>query len=158
MGDSRAVLCRGGRALDLSTEHRVWGKSATVQAEIERIEGVGGWVDDGRVCGVLAVSRCARVGLGCQPHDGIAAPAAAAASVSADPGCPAASLHRSTPPLAPHGRAFGDMEFKGQEGLRLLLEKGLDFGLWDQQFADSRCGGGGAGWRGAGGGRGRPEA
>lgn len=32
------------------------------------------------------------------------------------------------------------MEFKGQEGLQLLLAKGLDFGLWDQQFADSRCG------------------
>lgn len=91
VGDSRAVLCRAGRAVDLSTEHRVWGKSATVLAEIERIESVGGWVDDGRVCGVLAVSR-----------------------------------------------AFGDMEFKGQEGLKLLLQKGLDFGLWDQKFADSR--------------------
>lgn len=31
------------------------------------------------------------------------------------------------------------MEFKGQEGLKMLLEKGLDFGLWDQKFADSRC-------------------
>ncbi|KAL4422071.1 hypothetical protein ABPG77_001539 [Micractinium sp. CCAP 211/92] len=91
VGDSRAVLSRAGRAIDLSTEHRVWGKSATVLAEIERIEAVGGWVDDGRVCGVLAVSR-----------------------------------------------AFGDMEFKGQEGLKLLLQKGLDFGLWDQKFADSR--------------------
>ncbi|KAL4458266.1 hypothetical protein ABPG75_013131 [Micractinium tetrahymenae] len=91
VGDSRAVLSRAGRAIDLSTEHRVWGKSATVLAEIERIESVGGWVDDGRVCGVLAVSR-----------------------------------------------AFGDMEFKGQEGLKMLLQKGLEFGLWDQKFADSR--------------------
>lgn len=57
VGDSRAVLSRGGRPVDLSTEHRVWGKTPTVQAEIKRIEGVGGWVDDGRVCGVLAVSR-----------------------------------------------------------------------------------------------------
>lgn len=32
------------------------------------------------------------------------------------------------------------MEFKGQEGLKLLLQKGLDFGLWDQKFADSRWG------------------
>lgn len=45
--------------------------------------------------------------------------------------------------LRPHApgfwcRAFGDMEFKGQEGLKLLLQKGLDFGLWDQKFADSR--------------------
>lgn len=91
VGDSRAVLCRGGRAVDLSTEHRVWGKTPGVMAEIERIESVGGWVDDGRVCGVLAVSR-----------------------------------------------AFGDMEFKGQAGLKLLLQKGIDFELWDQKFADSR--------------------
>jgi hypothetical protein len=58
VGDSRAVLCRKGTAIDLSTEHRVWGKTPGVVAEIERIESVGGWVDDGRVCGVLAVSRC----------------------------------------------------------------------------------------------------
>ena len=31
------------------------------------------------------------------------------------------------------------MEFKGQEGLKLLLQKGIDFELWDQSFADSRC-------------------
>ena len=30
------------------------------------------------------------------------------------------------------------MEFKGQEGLKLLLQKGIDFELWDQSFADSR--------------------
>jgi hypothetical protein len=30
------------------------------------------------------------------------------------------------------------MEFKGQEGLKMLLAKGLEFGLWDQAFADSR--------------------
>lgn len=30
------------------------------------------------------------------------------------------------------------MEFKGAQGLQMLLEKGLDFGLWDQAFADSR--------------------
>lgn len=32
------------------------------------------------------------------------------------------------------------MEFKGQEGLKLLLQKGIDFELWDQKFADSRLG------------------
>lgn len=42
------------------------------------------------------------------------------------------------PALGERCRAFGDMEFKGQEGLQLLLQKGLDFGLWDQKFADSR--------------------
>ena len=36
-------------------------------------------------------------------------------------------------------RAFGDMEFKGKAGLKLLLQKGIDFELWDKKFADSRC-------------------
>ena len=59
VGDSRAVLSRaGGRAVDLSAEHRVYGKQPAALAEIERVEGVGGGVDDGRGCGVLAVSRC----------------------------------------------------------------------------------------------------
>lgn len=31
VGDSRAVLSRGGRAVDLSAEHRVWGKTPAVQ-------------------------------------------------------------------------------------------------------------------------------
>ena len=64
VGDSRAVLSRAGRAVNLSAEHRVWGKTPGVVAEIERIESVGGWVDDGRVCGVLAVSRRALLPLG----------------------------------------------------------------------------------------------
>lgn len=57
VGDSRAVLCRGGAAVDLTTEHRVYGKSAAASAEGERVKAAGGWLDDGRVCGVLAVSR-----------------------------------------------------------------------------------------------------
>ena len=57
VGDSRAVLCRGGVAVDLTTEHRVYGKSAAASAEASRVKEAGGWLDDGRVCGVLAVSR-----------------------------------------------------------------------------------------------------
>lgn len=57
VGDSRAVLCRKGNAMDLSTEHRVYGKGQSVLTETERVEAVGGWIDDGRVCGILAVSR-----------------------------------------------------------------------------------------------------
>lgn len=56
-GDSRAVLCRAGGAIDLTTEHRVYGPSPAAAAEIARVTGAGGWIDDGRVCGVLAVSR-----------------------------------------------------------------------------------------------------
>lgn len=54
----------------------------------------GGWVDDGRVCGILAVSR-----------------------------------------------AFGDPEFKGS-GLQQLLQRGVQEGLWTQDFACKRCLGG----------------
>ena len=43
--------------MDLSTEHRVYGKGPSVVTEIERVEAVGGWIDDGRVCSILAVSR-----------------------------------------------------------------------------------------------------
>lgn len=57
VGDSRAVLCRTGRAVNLSTEHRVYGQGQIVESETLRIENSGGWVDDGRVCGILAVSR-----------------------------------------------------------------------------------------------------
>lgn len=35
VGDSRAVLSRGGRALDLSAEHRVWGKTPAVQVRCQ---------------------------------------------------------------------------------------------------------------------------
>lgn len=57
VGDSRAVLCRNGTALDLTTEHRVYGPGAAVRSEVERVIAAGGWVNDGRVCDVLAVSR-----------------------------------------------------------------------------------------------------
>lgn len=57
VGDSRAVLSRAGAAVDLSTEHRVYGRGPAVASETARVQAAGGWVDDGRVCGVLAVSR-----------------------------------------------------------------------------------------------------
>ena len=43
--------------MDLSTEHRVYGKGPAVLSETERVKTAGGWIDDGRVCGILAVSR-----------------------------------------------------------------------------------------------------
>jgi len=51
------VLCRTGIAVDLSTEHRVYGSGPSVASEIDRVQKAGGWIDDGRVCGILAVSR-----------------------------------------------------------------------------------------------------
>lgn len=87
VGDSEAVLSRKGVAVPLARRHRVYGSGPEVQAEIDRIKATGGWVDDGRVCSVLAVSR-----------------------------------------------AFGDWEFKG-EGLKRLLQGGIEKGFWDGDFA-----------------------
>ena len=36
---------------------RLYGKGAAVKAEVARVQAAGGWVSDGRVCDVLAVSR-----------------------------------------------------------------------------------------------------
>ncbi|KAL3130276.1 hypothetical protein ABBQ38_008108 [Trebouxia sp. C0009 RCD-2024] len=57
VGDSRAVLSRHGKAVDLSKEHRLYGSGATVSSESNRVQEAGGWIDDGRVCDILAVSR-----------------------------------------------------------------------------------------------------
>lgn len=51
-GDSRAVLCRSGRALDLSIDHKPF-----LDTERARIEAAGGFVMLGRVNGNLALSR-----------------------------------------------------------------------------------------------------
>ena len=51
------AVCDRGQALDLTTEHRVTGSGPTVEAEVHRVESVGGWIEDGRVCDIIAVSR-----------------------------------------------------------------------------------------------------
>ncbi|BBN15465.1 protein MpPP2C_PPH1 [Marchantia polymorpha subsp. ruderalis] len=57
VGDSRAVLSRGGKAVDLSGDHRPFGNSKTALAEIKRVKDQGGWVSHGRLCATLSVSR-----------------------------------------------------------------------------------------------------
>lgn len=52
VGDSRAVLSRAGRALRLTTDHK-----PKLPAEEERIVDSGGFVNRGRVHGILSVSR-----------------------------------------------------------------------------------------------------
>ncbi|KAK2649760.1 hypothetical protein Ddye_017249 [Dipteronia dyeriana] len=51
-GDCRAVLCRKGEAIELSQDHR-----PIYPSEKRRVEGLGGYVDDGYLNGVLSVSR-----------------------------------------------------------------------------------------------------
>eukprot|EP00928_Gymnodinium_smaydae_P059996 TRINITY_DN4352_c0_g1_i1.p1 TRINITY_DN4352_c0_g1~~TRINITY_DN4352_c0_g1_i1.p1 ORF type:complete len:665 (+),score=105.66 TRINITY_DN4352_c0_g1_i1:121-1995(+) len=52
LGDSRAVLCRDAKAVQLSSDHK-----PDRQDERERIEAAGGSIQWGRVLGVLALSR-----------------------------------------------------------------------------------------------------
>jgi len=52
VGDSRAVLCRNGAAMDVSVDHR-----ASNPAEAARVVEAGGFVAKSRTMGVLAVSR-----------------------------------------------------------------------------------------------------
>ena len=51
-GDSRCVLCRDGRAIELSIDHK-----PELPQERDRITKAGGYVDDGRVMGNLNLSR-----------------------------------------------------------------------------------------------------
>ena len=51
-GDSRTVLCEGGQAVDLSRDH----KPVDID-EIVRVNKAGGFVEDNRINGTLAVSR-----------------------------------------------------------------------------------------------------
>lgn len=52
LGDSKAVLCRNGRAVELSIDHK-----PELPEERQRIQENGGFVAFGRLCGRLAVSR-----------------------------------------------------------------------------------------------------
>ena len=51
-GDARAVLCRGGRAIRLTYDHKGSDKQ-----EAERVMKAGGFIMGGRVNGILAVTR-----------------------------------------------------------------------------------------------------
>lgn len=53
VGDCRAILCRSGRAINLTTDHR-----PDIPSEKSRIEAAGGWIDcEGYLNGDLQVSR-----------------------------------------------------------------------------------------------------
>merc|ERR1711991_558664 len=51
-GDTRSVICRGGTAVDITRDQK-----ATDPYEIARIVKAGGFVQNGRVMGILAVAR-----------------------------------------------------------------------------------------------------
>lgn len=57
VGDSRAVLGRNNRAIQLSSDHRPIGSSKSGRNEISRVIASGGWISQMRVCGILGVTR-----------------------------------------------------------------------------------------------------
>jgi len=67
-GDSRAVLCRDGKAICLTIDHK-----ATNQEEADRIVAAGGFIKNERINGLIAVSRalgdhCMKVFITSDPH------------------------------------------------------------------------------------------
>jgi hypothetical protein len=54
LGDSRAVLIRGGKGFELTQDHRPSTSTAKGKAEMARVEATGSWSVQGRVCGILA--------------------------------------------------------------------------------------------------------
>lgn len=52
VGDCRAVLCRGGKAIPVTQDH-----TPSVPSEAARVEAAGGFVSRCRVNGILGVSR-----------------------------------------------------------------------------------------------------
>lgn len=57
VGDSRAILVRDNKAIELTSDHRPVGSNKTGRQEMDRVARAGGWSVGGRVCGILAVSR-----------------------------------------------------------------------------------------------------
>ena len=58
-GDSRGVLCRGGKSIPLTEDHRISKDNTTENERIEQIFGKGKdiIIQKGRVCGVLNLTR-----------------------------------------------------------------------------------------------------
>ena len=57
VGDSCAVLSRSGKAEVLTNSHRPYGSNKVSLQEIRRIREAGGWINNGRICGDISVSR-----------------------------------------------------------------------------------------------------
>lgn len=51
------VETRAGRKSANASRCRLVGKTKEVEAEVKRVQESGAWVEDGRICGVIAVSR-----------------------------------------------------------------------------------------------------
>lgn len=57
VGDSCVALSRGGKSEVLTGSHRPYGNNKAALQEIRRILQAGGWINNGRICGDISVSR-----------------------------------------------------------------------------------------------------
>lgn len=57
IGDSCVTLSRSGKAEVLTGSHRPYGNNQVSLKEIRRILEAGGWINNGRICGDISVSR-----------------------------------------------------------------------------------------------------
>ncbi|KAB1205104.1 Protein phosphatase 2C 57 [Morella rubra] len=57
VGDSCVVLSRSGKPEVLSNPHRPYGSNKASLQEIKRVRDAGGWINNGRICGDIAVAR-----------------------------------------------------------------------------------------------------
>jgi len=55
-GDCRAVLYHQGKIVSLSNDHRV-NRSGEMNSEMDRVISLGGWMEDGLLCGQLEPTR-----------------------------------------------------------------------------------------------------
>ncbi|GLT69500.1 hypothetical protein SLA2020_416480 [Shorea laevis] len=57
VGDSCVVLSRSGKVEVLTNPHRPYGSNKASLQEIRRVRDAGGWINNGRICGDIAVAR-----------------------------------------------------------------------------------------------------
>ncbi|KAH9290449.1 hypothetical protein KI387_034566, partial [Taxus chinensis] len=57
IGDSSVVISHSGKAVQITSPHRPYGNSKVSLNEIRRVKEAGGWVNNGRICGEISVSR-----------------------------------------------------------------------------------------------------
>ncbi|KAE8077669.1 hypothetical protein FH972_016212 [Carpinus fangiana] len=57
VGDSCVVLSRSGKVEVLTNPHRPYGSNKASLQEIKRVRDAGGWINNGRICGDIAVAR-----------------------------------------------------------------------------------------------------
>jgi serine/threonine protein phosphatase PrpC len=123
----------------LTGQHRVYGFGPGVLEEIERVEAAGGWIHDGRVCNILAVSRAFgdpefKVGLRAAVVLLLAGWLHTHGQVMQLHASSCTASHAHT-----HAHTQTHTHTHQGEGLALLLAEGAEKGSWPKDFAKSHA-------------------